>query len=267
MTMSRRRSRSRRAYSLGYLLEKQPKGLRKHPQYSVMIAHFRASRRLQQLRLSRRCYTLLNNARVQRHNLVHFYRTYRLPADPFFPLFFAIKREYLAERLRIKEERHRYIVEQVRALPGPVLATIRYLGHLERYYNSSGTSPIWQKELFPGSKKQVREYRRQDATEWLRLFRSHLQRLQQRYGAPTEVAMERILACFVLGIIPERIPPQRPDSPVVSRTYRKLSLLHHPDRGGDPSMFIEIKRARDTLLRESSYSADDPMSRANSEAM
>lgn len=219
-----------------------------------MIGHFRASQRLQRLRIGRRCYTLLNNARIHQHNLAHFYRTYRLPSDPFFPLFFAIKREYLAERRRVQEERHRYILQQVRALPEPVLATIKYLGHLERYYNDSSRSPLWQRRLFPSSKKQVREYGRYDATDWMRCFRNHLRRLQERYGAPTDVAIERIVASFMLGIIPERIPPQRPDIPMVSRTYRKLSLLHHPDRGGDPEMFIEIKRARDTLLSESGRS-------------
>lgn len=250
MTMRRRTRRSRRTYTLAHLLEKQPRSLRKHPQYSVMVGHFRSSRRLQQLRVSRRCYTLLHNARVERHNLVHFYRTYRLPSDPFFPLFFAIKREYLAERRRIKEDRHQYILQRLRALPAPILATIKYLGYLERYYNRSGTSPVWQKELFPGSKKRVREYGRYTTAEWLTIFRTHLLRLQERYGAPTDVAGERILACFVLGIVPDRIPPLRPEAPLISRNYRKLSLRHHPDRGGDPAMFIEIKRARDTLLSE-----------------
>jgi hypothetical protein len=190
---------------------------------------------------------LLNQARIEQANLVHFYRTYRLPPDPFFPLFFAIKREYMAERRRIKEERHRYILQRLRSLPEPTLSTIKYLGYLERYYNSSGASPVWQKHLFPSSKKEVRQYGRQTTTDWLRLFRVHLQRLRERYGAPPDVAGERILACFVLGITPERIPPLRPSREEVNRRYRRLSLLHHPDLGGDAAMFMEVKRARDTL--------------------
>lgn len=247
--MRRRRRSSKKSYSIAYLLSRQPKSLRKHPDYAVMIAQFRGSRRLQEARFGRRCYSLLNHARIAEENLVHFYRTYRLPRDPFFPLFFKIKREHLAERERIKRERRRYILDALRSLPPTTLGTIKYLGHLERYYNSGGQSPIWQRHLFPSSKRQADRYHRQENIAWLELFRSHLQILRERYGAPTEVAGERILACFVLGMVPETIPPRRPEAAVVNRTYRRLSLLHHPDRGGVPAEFIELQRARQTLVR------------------
>lgn len=247
--MPRRRRPSRKTYSLAYLLSRQPKSLRKHPDYAVMIAQFRASRPLQQARCSRLCYSLLNNARIAEENLFHFYRTYRLPRDPFFPLFLKIKREYLAERERVKAERREYILGRVRSLPPSTLATIKYLGHLERYYNSANHSPLWQRRLFPSTKKQADAYHKQDTAAWLELFRRHLESLRERYGLPTEIAAERILACFVLGIIPDHIPPRRPEAGLINRSYRRLSLLHHPDRGGDPAEFIEVHRARDTLIR------------------
>lgn len=212
-----------------------------------MLAHFRASERLRSLRISRRCYSLLNRARIQPHNLHHFYRTYRLPADPFFPLFFAIKRGYLAERERVKEARRQYILAAMRALPAPVLTTIKYLGYLERHYNAAGRSPVWQENLFPGSKKKADAYSRYDTSAWLALFRAHLALLVDRYRAMNDVIADRVFACIVLELTPTAIPPARPSADLVSRTYRRLSLLHHPDRGGDPTMFIEIKRARDVL--------------------
>jgi hypothetical protein len=244
----RRRSRSARTYSIGYLLSRQPKGLRKHEHYSAMMAHYYASERLQRLRMSRRCYTLLNNARIRPRNLHHFYRTYRLPSNPFFPLFFSIKRDYLAERERIREERRRYIRDSVRALPPPILTFIKYLGYLERYYNAAGLSPVWQKELFPTSKKQADAYQRYTTGDWLRLFREHLSSLEQRYRGLSEIVADRVFACIVLELTPELIPPARPDQALINRSYRRLSLLHHPDRGGDPRMFIQIKRARDVLV-------------------
>ncbi len=243
-----RRSRSRRTYSLSYLLSRQPKTLRKHRDYAVMLGHLHASKRLQQLRISRRCYTLLHHARIAPHNLHHFYRTYRLPADPFFPLFFSIKRDYLAERERIREERRRYIQRAVRSLPPPTLASIRYLGYLERHYNAAGLSPLWQQHLFPGSKKQADACSRYDRAAWLDLFEQHLLRLEQRYRDLAPLIARRVHACLVLGLVPSQIPPPRPTADDVARRYRALSLVHHPDRGGDPGLFIQIKRARDVLL-------------------
>lgn len=244
----RRRTSSARTYSLAYLLSRQPKTLAKHGQYAVMLAQFSSSERLQGLRISRRCYTLLHQARIAPHNLGNFYRTYRLPADPFFPLFFAIKRDYLAGRERATEERRQYILAAVRALPRDTLTRIKYLGYLERHYNAAGGSPVWQKQLFPGSRKKADAYARFTPSDWHALFRDHLGMLVDRYPRLTRTIADRVLACFVLGMIPEMIPPARPSPPVIARTYRRLSLLHHPDRGGDPTLFISIKRARDVLV-------------------
>ena len=237
-----------RTYTIGYLLSHQPKTIEKHPDYRAMLTQYHVSRPLQHLRLNRRCYSLLHNARIAPGNLRHFYRTYRLPADPFFPLFFAIKRSYLDERERRKEERRRSIVSTMRALPPEVLTQIKYLGYLERHYNGAGRSPVWQSHLFPGSKKKADAYSRYTAPQWHALYRGHLSLLQKRYRGLTDVIVSRVLACFVLGIVPSLIPPSRPSSTEVSRTYRRLSLLHHPDRGGDPSLFISIKQARDLLV-------------------
>jgi len=38
--------------------------------------------------------------------------------------------------------------------------------------------------------------------------------------------------------------------PVVNKAYRKLSLQHHPDRGGDPVLFASIHRAYASLTKE-----------------
>ncbi|HKJ85217.1 MAG TPA: hypothetical protein VKA06_04040 [Spirochaetia bacterium] len=249
--MRRRRRRSRRparTYSIGYLLARQPKSLAKHANYRAMVAHYHASAPLQHLRMSGRCYALLNNARIAPHNLQNFYRTYRLPGNPFFPLFFAIKRDYLAERERVKEARRQYILAGMRALPPDVLAQIKYLGYLERHYNAGGLSPLWQSRIFPSSKKKVDAYASHTTADWLALYRRHLAELEERYRGLNQLIADRVLACFALGIVPDRVPPARPAPFEISRQYRRLSLETHPDRGGDPSMFIEIKRARDTLV-------------------
>ena len=248
----RRPRRPSRSYTLAHLLAKQPKTITKQPEYPALLRRFRDSPRLKALRISRRCYTLLNNARVAPHNLHHFYRTYHLPKDEYFPLFVAAKRGYLAERRRIKEARRQYILARVRELPPQVLASIRYLGYLERAHNGADQSPVWQSELFPSSKKRANELHRLCTAEWHALYKEHLALLSDRYRRLPETLVDRVLACCVLEILPHdvdrmTVPPAAPRNAVV-RSYRRLSLLHHPDCGGDPAVFIEIKRARDTLL-------------------
>jgi hypothetical protein len=251
MPRRRRRTpgRALRRYSLRYLLESQPKTLRRHELYSLMLDHFRASEALQRLRVSRRCYSLLHNARIAPENLHHFYRTYRLPAEPFFSLFLRIKRDYLAERERVREARHRYILESVRALPPEVLAFIKYLGRLEERYHGRRAHPLWQEHLFPKTKKQANAYRRYGFDEWLSVFRGHLDRLASRYPGLGPRYAEKLTACWVLGVLPQPDSGGRWPSPSeVTAAYRRLSMQHHPDRGGDAAVFVELKRARDVLL-------------------
>lgn len=216
-----------------------------------MLDHYRNSSALQGLRVSRRCYSLLQHARISPGNLHHFYRTYRLPADPFFPLFFEIKRAYLQERERVQETRRRYILETMRALPEPVLGFIRYLGRLEQHYSGGARYPVWRANLFPSTKKQADAYRRYDQHQWLDTFRAHLGLLGARYrGFNTQISA-RLIACFVLEIPLDGPPPRRPTHAEVTAHYRRLSMRHHPDRGGDPRLFVELQRARD-VLEESS---------------
>jgi len=213
---------------------------------------YHASEALQALRFSRRCYSLLHHAGVPPENLQHFYRTYRLPKDPFFPLFFTIKRDYLDAQERKREERRQYILSGMRELPGPVLTFVKYLGYLEEHYNRSGRHPVWQEHLFPGSKKRLHEYQSYSELAWLRSFRRHLGRLGERYPGLHREFTDRILACYLLECIPAELPPRLPPAwpgpATVQAQYRRLSKRHHPDRGGDGALFVELKRARDRLL-------------------
>lgn len=203
----KRRSPARqpaKKYSLGYLLSRQPKSLKKNEYYPIMMSYFRNSERLQRLRVSRRCYSLLQHAKIDPENLHHFYRTYRLPQDPFFPLFFKIKREYLQERQRKQEERVRYIAARMRSLPAPTLGFIKYLGWFEQSCNHSGGYPVWNQHMFPHTKKRVGEYMKFSNAEWINFFKAYLQSFVHRYRRISEETTEKLLACYVLGCLPEK---------------------------------------------------------------
>lgn len=242
-----RRGRSTRTYSLAHLLIHQPKSIAKHPDYALMVAHFNTSAILRRLRISRRCYSLLDRATIAPENLADFYQTYRLPRDPFFPLFFAVKHAYLTDRARIRDERRRYIAHAVRALHPTLKEGITYLRRLERNYSAARQCPIWEKHLYPATKKRVDQYSRSTSAQRHALFREHLELLSDRYHRFPAAVAKRVAACLALGLVPTAVPPVRPTREEVNRAYRRLSLVYHPDRGGDPSMFREIKRARDLL--------------------
>ncbi len=239
----------RKRYSLEQLLARQPKSLSKHRDYPELLGYLQKEPALQRVRMSQRCYTLLHHARIANKNLPHLMRTYRLPRHSFFALFLHIKRDYLREREQARQARFQYIVSEMRSLPSPVVEFTRYLGFLENHYNAASAHPLWQEHLFPRSKKRVHEYRKLSPPDWLEVFRRHLGRLEKRYRGCNSGTTELLLATYVLECLPSSYPPSRPSAELIKRRYRHLSLQHHPDQGGDAHMFVELKRARDSLLQ------------------
>lgn len=52
----------------------------------------------------------------------------------------------------------------------------------------------------------------------------------------------------ILGI-PVGIDPKCLDPKAIKAAYNRMALKHHPDKGGDPNMFREVKDAYDSLAR------------------
>jgi hypothetical protein len=242
---------SRRYTTLAALLDAQPKGLVRNPKHRLLWDQFMASDRLKCLRISRRCYRLLNEASVPPENLKNFYQTYRLPEDPFFPLFLAVKSEWFAERILWQEQREKVIMTMMRRLPDHRRRAMRILAEYERKHHPASDHPIFENQLFPTTKKRAAIYAALDENGWYHVWREHLLRLSWRYrdipplfdrdGRPTYSA--RILSVLVLRC-------HRIDRKEIIANFRVLSKQFHPDRGGDAISFRRLKEARDLLLSD-----------------
>ncbi len=249
--MRRKRPAGKRSYSLAHLLEKQPAGIRKHHRYQEILLYYRSSERLKKLRFSRRCYSLLMHAKIAPHNLDNFYRTYRLPRDPFFPLYFTVKREYLADLEEKRAERRNIIVSGLKTLPRTEFDFLLFLASLEQRLNSTGNCPLWEKELFPSSRRKLALMLNYSREEWIDRYRMHLALLVKRYRRFEESASDRILATFILELVPGRSSSGMEDTAAprdVKNAYRRLCKEYHPDAGGDPVMFVHLKWAEEILL-------------------
>ncbi len=90
-----------------------------------------------------------------------------------------------------------------------------------------------------------------DNADWIDFFKGYLTRLVSRYRSVSELTTDKLLACYLLHCLPEKPDStgslRWPGGATVTRQYRRLSMLYHPDRGGESAMFVELKRARDVL--------------------
>lgn len=239
---------------LARLLDAQPRGLSYDPRHRLLWDHFLASEQLQRLRISPQCYRILNEASIKPEHMADFYKTYRLPYHPFFPLFLAVKNEWFEQRRLRKEKRDAEIFARVKQLPDHRRRSLRLLAEYERMHHPNSDNPIWENRLFPKSKKRAEEFMRYGETDWFNEWCRHIERLAGRYrnipalfdacGSPTYSF--KVLAVLVLRC---RDVNRRE----VTRNFRFLSKEFHPDRGGSTESFRRLKAARDALLNEGAY--------------
>jgi hypothetical protein len=205
-----------------------------------------SSEKLQKLRISRRCYSLLNRATVPPENLKIFYRTYRLPEDPFFPLFLSVKKSWIDDRRQWRENRISTISVMMEKLPARRRENLQTLAELERNHHPNGRNPVWNNVIYPKSKKRAGEMAKFGEAEWQELASRYLTDLGRQYQSISEDAALLIEAKLVFGfdVLPERTQPGRQ---AVQERFRILSKEFHPDRGGDGLLFRRLKTARDVL--------------------
>ncbi|MBI9099908.1 MAG: hypothetical protein JEY91_15615 [Spirochaetaceae bacterium] len=237
----------RKIYTISYLLDKQPKAIRKDKNYQLMISYLQKASPLISIRFNKRCYSLLNNAVIKPEHLENFYRTYGLPKHPFFPLFFMIKRQYLINRENKKIERQEYIDEKMKNLPLHIEGFFNLLANLEIKYNRAGQNPVYKQTIMAKTKKQVDRYSSFGHPDWLIFMDDYFASLTGQYERIPADTIDRLSACFILKCIPDSIN-SLPGHSQIKTQYRSFSKEFHPDTGGDPRLFIRVKWARDYLL-------------------
>lgn len=247
--MKKRRPVGKKIYSVIYLLDKQPKSLKKEKHYQLMVSFLQNSPTLTGVRFNRRCYSLLNDAIIKPEHLENFYKTYRLPVNPFFPLFFMVKRKYLLKRDNKKLERLQYIETKMEELPSYIRRYSALMKELELKYNRANQFPAFKENLVPKTKKKADLFAKYNHAEWIFFFGNYMSFLADLYVRIPSDLMERMSACLILNCLPSSFS-EVPQRSKVSNRYRSFSKIYHPDAGGDQELFIKIKWARDLLIEK-----------------
>lgn len=253
--MSPRRRRSSQTpnpepgYTLAALIEHQSAWFRRHSAYPQLVSCYKANPRLRTLRIRKLCWQVMNRGRVSEENLHNFVRTYRLPDDPFFTIFFHIKREHQAWQQEKEEERLSRIATLMRQVPPNVNRFMIFLAHLEQLRDSA--CPLWKTYFFPRTLKRANQLVALDLSEWIEVFSAYLEDLHTRFrGLPFDDT-NRLLACMILDCLPDLNLRRWPLPETVKDSFRALSKQHHPDAGGSPQYFRVLAKAREVLLNAS----------------
>ncbi len=235
----------KRIYTIPYLLSRQPKAIKKNKYYQMLVTFYNASPFLKKTRINRKCYSLLNNSKISPENLKYFYRTYRLPENPFFPIFLIIKRAYLKNKILQKKKKEEYIKNNFLNLNKITLRFIKYFAKFESTINRYQKFPVWNRTFYPKTKKSADYLSKLDRNEWIKLFNIYIERLKYKYVKINEKYANKIIALFILDL-----PIEKHSTAMIKKQYRKLSLKYHPDHGGNSNDFNLLQKARSILMDE-----------------
>jgi len=235
----------RKIKSIHALLEAQPAGVRKHHDFKKLENILKTSPTLQRVTLERKSWRLLNVPRLEPGYLDNFMHTYHLPERLFFELFLAIKHLYRSDLdLKIKARRRR--VEAItKNYPSRVLTAFTYLALLEATRNTK--TPVWRKNLFPGTLKRAKELTEFTNDQWKALFSRYLDELDDFYRRIILPEKRTFFYYLILECFPDPATGEIPSPNQIKESFRKCSIEYHPDKGGDPDLFCELRDAYEVL--------------------
>jgi hypothetical protein len=230
-------------YTIIYLLNKQPKTLQKLNDFKILLGYYHASEELKNIFFGRKCYSLLNNSKITPGKLEQFYKIYKLPKNPFFPLFLKIKKDFLNNKEKEKKKKDEYILKKMLELPDEVKTFIIYFSKYEKSLNRRKRFPIWAKFIYPQNKKIADSMLKYNKNKWINLFFKYIEHLKERYKTYNDKYANKIIALFIL-----ELPIKKHSEEEIKNQYRKLSKKHHPDLGGNSKDFNLLQKAKSIML-------------------
>ena len=235
----------RKIKSIHTLLEAQPAGVRKHRDFKKLENILKASPPLQRSVLNSNSWRLLNVPHLEPMYLDNFMHTYHLPERSFFELFLAIKQLYRSDLdLKIIFRRRRVEV-LTKKYPSRVLTAFTYLARLEATRNTK--IPVWRKSLFPGTLKRAEGLTEFTNDQWKVLFTRHLDDLEVFYRRIMLPEKRTFFYYLILECFPDPATGEIPSSNRIKESFRKRSRECHPDKGGNPDLFRELRDAYESL--------------------
>ena len=235
----------RKIKSIQALLKAQPAGVKKHTDYKKLENILKTSPSLKKVVLNHNCWRLLNVPQLKPMYLDNFMYTYHLPEKLFFELFLSIKQQYRSGLDLNKIERKRRINDFTRKYPPRVLIAFTYLSRLEATRNTK--TPVWWNSLFPGTLKRAEEMTDFNNEQWKALFSRHLDDLEVFYRRILLPEKRKFFYYLILECFPDPVTGIVPSLNLLKESYRKCSREYHPDKGGDPDLFLELKDAYENL--------------------
>jgi len=230
-------------YSLNYLLAKQPGKMKKSSEFRNLLIFYNSTPELKKIFISKKCYLLLNNAKIKPENLEYFYKTYRLPKAAFFPMFLKIKSDHINRKNILKKQKEDFILNNLKKLDDDVLVYLKYFSRYERLINKHKKIPLWMKSFYPKSKKSVSIILKMNKINWIEKFSKYSLDLIRYYRNSDQSYLKKLINLFTL-----ELPIKKFSDEEIKSQFRKLSKKYHPDLGGNSIIFKQICRAKDEIF-------------------
>ena len=225
------------------LLQKQPKSIKKKQEFIKLVDIYNSSTFLKKLPLNNRAFSLLNRGKVNQENLSLFYKTFKIEANIFFPVFVSIRNKYLTERKIKKLENEKYIYQKMILLPDSTKKILKYLNVIEKKVKIDKTKKIWSKFFYPTTRTKANKVIKYNNIDWGILFFQFIDELSKRYNIQIDNKTYKKVSLFILEINEDKTTYE-----TIKKQYRILSMKYHPDKGGNSLHFNILKNAKDKLF-------------------
>ena len=128
-------------------------------------------------------------------------------------------------------------------LPEDISIFHKYFAKFEKSINSKKEFPVWNKILYPKSKKEADKLLKFTRTEWTKLFFKYVEKLKEHYKYMDGKYADKIIGLFIL-----KLSIKKHSIETIKSQYRLLSKIYHPDAGGNSYEFNILQKAKNLFI-------------------